>query len=788
MTWTNSVVQNLRNDGFHNATTIAAELRRLETGATQWDRRTVLIVDEAGMLSTKHLAAVTAQARASGAKLILAGDDKQLASIERGGMFGALREKHGAAELHEVVRVSDADQRRAFNLMHKGEFLPALSIFSRQGGIDWSGRQDEAFDRLVAKWQQDSAAAPDKSRFVFAYTNADVSEINAALRGVRTGQGVLGRDHVLQTADGDLPFAENDRIQFTGTSARRDERRAGIVNGAVGTIRRIEEDGRVTVALDGKPGKERLVSFVAGTDQAAGEFGQFRYGYAGTIYKGQGRTLDQTYLYHSEHWRSASSYVALTRHRHDVSLFVATETARDLGQLARQMARIDDTRAASQFYAVEYPERASAAASVAERRAQLAVTIARRWQAPADTGESGPPVRVALRAVSAATEIEREGKTSHTIDDRRAAEAREQPAGIAGEREMIAQTAADSAGGQTQVLQDDLRRRQQAREAEERRIEQQTKEQAEHQVRQTEEMERQQDRLDAFQAAQQRQAEAARREEEQKRAARATAEEGEINDARDRYRIALGENYDIRDPYGSLARAAMAEHASFIWDRRELTLQIAQTEDPEERRALELRRDIEASDYMAITSRRIAGQSEVITGRRSSEEAVRFRHQAADYEEQSRELRQQFRELQMARGEREGEQSPYSAEPRRPGSERQPTGENRGEPAEAENTSQASQEHRPGAPPPDPDGVVRSRAGREDYRELRDQQAAQNDPQPTNNHRAEPVEDLGNAEVTDARARRMERLRNLSEEVEREHRDDEARGMIRGFDPGGRSR
>ena len=87
-----------------------------------------------------------------------------------------------------------------------------------------------------------------------------------------------------------------------------------------------------------------------------GEFGQFRHGYAGTIYKGQGRTLDQTYLYHSQHWRSATSYVALTRHRENVSLFVATETARDLGQLARQMARVDDCRAASQFHAEENPE------------------------------------------------------------------------------------------------------------------------------------------------------------------------------------------------------------------------------------------------------------------------------------------------------------------------------------------------------------------------------------------------------------------------------------------------
>src|SRR5262249_22132073 len=119
--------------------------------------------------------------------------------------------------------------------------------------------------------------------FVFAYTNADVLELNAALRALRKEQGVLGSDHVLETADGPAAFSEGDRLQFTGTSARRDERKAGIVNGAVGTIRSIEGD-RVTVALDGKPGApERLVSFVAGHDQAAGEFDRIRHGYAGTI-------------------------------------------------------------------------------------------------------------------------------------------------------------------------------------------------------------------------------------------------------------------------------------------------------------------------------------------------------------------------------------------------------------------------------------------------------------------------------------------------------------------------
>jgi hypothetical protein len=58
----------------------------------------------------------------------------------------------------------------------------------------------------------------------------------------------------------------------------------------------------------------------------------------------------------SGHWRNATSYVELTRHRDDVTLFVATETASDLGPLARQTARVDDCRAASQFHTQENPE------------------------------------------------------------------------------------------------------------------------------------------------------------------------------------------------------------------------------------------------------------------------------------------------------------------------------------------------------------------------------------------------------------------------------------------------
>ena len=83
---------------------------------------------------------------------------------------------------------------------------------------------------------------------------------------------------------------------------------------------------------------------------SASEFAGFRHGYAGTIYKGQGKTLDHTYLYHTHHWRSAASYVALTRQREKAQVFVASETARDVRELARQMRR-REVKAASVAYA-----------------------------------------------------------------------------------------------------------------------------------------------------------------------------------------------------------------------------------------------------------------------------------------------------------------------------------------------------------------------------------------------------------------------------------------------------
>ncbi|MER8814136.1 AAA family ATPase [Mesorhizobium sp. M0965] len=356
---TNAVAQTMKEDGFARSSTVHAELFRLKNGRVQWDRRTLVVVDEAAMMDAKVTGEVLREARLSGAKVVLAGDDRQLGSIERGGLFTELKKEHGSAEITQVMRQKVDWQKEAARDLSDGRFEDALRAFARNRSVVWTSKQDELREKLVERWAKDAASNPSASRFVFAYTNKDVDALNKDLRAVRRERGELGEDFVFTTKHGEAAFAVGDRVQFTDTL-----KGAGIYNGNAGVITSIDRNfGRIGVALDAAAGREgRKVEWYAS------EFNGFRHGYAGTIYKGQGKTLDHTYLMHTHHWRAASSYVALTRQRESATIFVATQTARDLRQLARQLGR-NEIKSASVAYATRDELSAEQRAKLDEGRA-----------------------------------------------------------------------------------------------------------------------------------------------------------------------------------------------------------------------------------------------------------------------------------------------------------------------------------------------------------------------------------------------------------------------------------
>ncbi len=332
---TNQVAEQLRAQGFNGARTVHAELFVLTNRRIQWTGRTAVVIDEAAMLSTPIMAEVMAHANKAGARVILAGDDRQFSAVAApGGMFRELAERFGSVEVTKVVRQRVDWQRQASEDLSEGRYGDALQAYQDHHAIHWTAKQEYAKASLVTHWAADSLAAPNDRRFVLTYTNADVNELNGALRKARIDRGEIAAGTEFISKHGKAEYSVGDRVQFTGTL-----RSAEISNGNVGTIIEIR-DGRLYAELDGSGRR---------VDWKPIEFDGFRHGYAGTIYKGQGRTLDRAYVLHTWHMSAQASYVALTRHTKEVSLYVSRAVAPDMAALTRQMARVEEKGSSLQW-------------------------------------------------------------------------------------------------------------------------------------------------------------------------------------------------------------------------------------------------------------------------------------------------------------------------------------------------------------------------------------------------------------------------------------------------------
>ena len=325
---TNSVAEDLRTSGFSRATTVDSLLwyrtHVPEHAKARIAPKTMIIVDEAAMLDTKRLAALVALVDHVGGqvRLVLAGDDRQLASVERGGVFTDLVSRIGAAELSIVRRQERHWARRASEAFSQGRFRDGLEAFAERGLLSWSAKLGDSRAALLARYERDTAAEPGK-RFIFAYTNEEVRRLNDEVQAMEVGRGRVRNVHTFETSRGTLHVGEGDRIAFRGTDKGR-----GILNGALATVQVIEGS-----TLCARTDRGRIIEF----DVAV--FDQIDLGYCGTVYRGQGKTLDEVYLLHTRHWRDAASYVALTRSRRATHVFVARDQAQDFDELVDQVSR-----------------------------------------------------------------------------------------------------------------------------------------------------------------------------------------------------------------------------------------------------------------------------------------------------------------------------------------------------------------------------------------------------------------------------------------------------------------
>ena len=285
------------------------------------------------MVSSQQLARFVAAADQAGAKLVLVGDPEQLQPINAGAAFRAIAGRIGYIELEAVRRQAEDWQRRASVDFGRNRTAEGLAAYAAHGAVRFEADRDQARAAIVRDVMTDRAAHPESSRIVLAHRRADVRALNDDIRAARQEHGELAHEAGFLTNDGERRFAAGDRLVFL-----ENDRTLGVKNGMLGTVERAE-DGALRVRLDPSEGRRlgRLVE-VDGTYRAVD------HGYATTIHKSQGATVDRAFVLASESMDRHLAYVGMTRHRTAVTLYAGQDEFRDLAALVRSAEPIQRQR------------------------------------------------------------------------------------------------------------------------------------------------------------------------------------------------------------------------------------------------------------------------------------------------------------------------------------------------------------------------------------------------------------------------------------------------------------
>jgi conjugative relaxase-like TrwC/TraI family protein len=299
------------------------------------DGRTVLVVDEAGMVGSRKLTRLLDHAQEAGAKVVLVGDDRQLGSIDAGGGFRGLRLRLGASVLIENRRQHEAWERDALELVRDGQVDQAVQAYREHDRVVAARSKTELTLELVRDWwtahqeaeTAEPAGEPGKDALILAWRRDEVDRLNTVCQQVMAENGRLGPE---QLQLGDRTFHVGDQV----VCGRNDLRGVGVANGSRGTVTaldlgqraitiRTEQGRQVTLDVDyldrPVPKGRRVVDLA----------------YATTGHKAQGLTRWRALVRLTGQEDANWLYVQLSRAKHLTRLFtiVGPEPQQDADQV-----------------------------------------------------------------------------------------------------------------------------------------------------------------------------------------------------------------------------------------------------------------------------------------------------------------------------------------------------------------------------------------------------------------------------------------------------------------------
>lgn len=306
---------------------------RLQHNLLSLNQKDIIVIDEAGMIDFSNLSSIIGAVNKAKAKIILVGDPDQLKPINKGEIFRAIASYTGYIELSEIRRQKDLGDRAASLMLARGEINHALAHYHNKGAIHFAEDASESATQLVHHWQNNIIEAKDiKENVMFAFTRAAVASLNTQARnGLKNKEIIHQQEFIYDRAipepdaieQNQISLSKGERILF-----RKNNSSLGVRNGDMAFIQSINKH-QFTAKLDS--GELVIIP---------NSYKHIDYGYATTVHKGQGMTVDSaSILIDSKYWDRFLSFVAMTRHRLNLSIYADKHQHPDIDTLNKTLSR-----------------------------------------------------------------------------------------------------------------------------------------------------------------------------------------------------------------------------------------------------------------------------------------------------------------------------------------------------------------------------------------------------------------------------------------------------------------
>jgi len=287
-------------------------------------KKSILVVDEAGMIGSRKLSMLIKLAKKNKSKIVLIGDTRQLQPVEAGSAVKMIERHIGSIDLSKIYRQKQEWQRNATQFFADGEGTKALKEYQKRGMVEIFQSPEKAFKGVFNDYLMQIRKNPKETNLIITETNEQAKSLNLAIKKAlfRNGRTSSGYEIPVKTKGKTTEtrhFSAGERILFT-----KNRTKMGVTNGTFGTIVDIKKQilggHRLSVRLDSK----EKISF------NANDYGYIDNGFAVTVYKSQGETVDKTQFFLSEKTSREAAYVAMSRHRKSAKIYVDRTSFSDL--------------------------------------------------------------------------------------------------------------------------------------------------------------------------------------------------------------------------------------------------------------------------------------------------------------------------------------------------------------------------------------------------------------------------------------------------------------------------